>query len=88
MELVQMIPRVSHTPSVTDKAPFGLDGYQMSLLRRARRWLRAITSQRVLRCDKTLRTYINDCDAACILVVLCLHEKFRQALLLYVRSTC
>jgi hypothetical protein len=54
MELVQMIlPRVSHTPSVTDKAPFGLDGYQMSLLRRARRWLRAITSQRVLRCDKT-----------------------------------
>lgn len=53
MELVQMIPRVSHTPSVTDKAPFGLDGYQMSSSRRARRWLRISNSQRVLRCDKT-----------------------------------
>jgi hypothetical protein len=88
MELVQMIPRVSHTPSVTDKAPFGLDGYQMSLLRRARRWLRAINGQRVLRCDKTWRNYIDNYVATCILVVLCLHEKSRQALLLYVRSIC
>lgn len=88
MELVQMIPRVSHTPSVTDKAPFGLDGYQISSSRRARRWLRVINSQRVLRCDKTWRIYMDDCVATRILVMLCLHENSTQALLLYVRSTC
>lgn len=34
--------RASHTPSVSDKAPFWLDNYQMSWSRRARRWMRDI----------------------------------------------